>query len=726
MTVDGLGLPGGPIGTNDTVELVVTGRGGVPAASVAAVVLNVTATGPTAPSFLTAWPTGEARPEASNVNFVPGQSVPNLVVAKVGTGGKVSIFNRFGTVDVVVDVAGYFPETDGFEPLIPARLLDTRPGTTTIDGRELPGNPIGAAGRFDLGVLGRGGVPASGVDAVVLNVAVTNPTSPSFITVWPAGQTRPVASNLNTAPGETRANLVIAKVGTDGKVSIFNLAGSVDVIVDVAGYFTTGGTFVPLQPARLLETRPGESVTPGGTNRGMPVGQGDELEFPVLGIGGVPLTGVSSVVLNVTAVGADAPSFLTVWPYGSQRPETSNLNMRGGGHTVPNLVIAKLGAGGKVSIYNLAGNPDVVVDVAGYFVEEPAAIRSVVADARGTCSIDSLGRVSCWGSNPQDEFAFQGLATPPSRFAPYPLGIFDDAVDVAIDWTHTCFLRSDGTVWCRGGGGVIPVLGDGQTDVRWIAIQVPGLDDVVDVETGYLNTCALRSVGTVHCWGAGFGAGTLATPTQIAGLSDIAEIEVADEYACARRSDGRVLCWGGMGSTGVLGDGSGTDSEAPRLVAGLTDATSISLGSLRGCAVRTNSQAACWGNSMLGNGTTGRSLTPVDVKDATTGEPAEEITEIAGGDDWACALRTDQNLYCWGSQSAATAGLAPSTSADTTQIAGPVHGLAPVTSISGGRFHACVTTTDHDIMCWGFNESGQVGDGTNQVQPTPTLVIDSP
>ena len=239
-TVDGAGRPGAPVGPGGTLDLAVLGRGGVPAVGVAAVVINITATNPTASSFVTVWPTGAARPLASNLNVVAGQTVPNLVVAKVGLGGRISLFNHSGSLDLIADIAGYVPLTDGFESLVPARLLDTRPQETTIDGGGLPGQPIAAEGQLDVTVLNRGGVPSSGVDAVVLNVTATNPTDASFLTVWPRGQARPLASNLNTTRGQTVPNLVVAKVGTGGQVSFFNKVGSVDVIADVAGYFPTG------------------------------------------------------------------------------------------------------------------------------------------------------------------------------------------------------------------------------------------------------------------------------------------------------------------------------------------------------------------------------------------------------------------------------------------------------------------------------------------------------
>jgi hypothetical protein len=232
------------LGPGATLVVQVTGAGAVPATSVAAVVLNVTATKPTKPtkpSFLTVWPTGGARPTASNLNFTAGQTVPNRVMVPVGTGGMVNIFNPAGSVDVVVDVGGYFTDSSNssatgaqFTPTTPARIADTRSGS----GFPNAGMTLGSGATLTVQVSGAGGVPIIGVAAAVLNVTVTNTTKSSFLTVWPTGANRPTASDLNWVAGQTVPNLVVVKVGSDGAVQIFNGAGSVDVVVDVSGWYS--------------------------------------------------------------------------------------------------------------------------------------------------------------------------------------------------------------------------------------------------------------------------------------------------------------------------------------------------------------------------------------------------------------------------------------------------------------------------------------------------------
>ena len=110
-------------------------------------------------------------------------------------------------------------------------------GYPTADGQFSGTGPISGGSSVNLTVAGRGGVPSSGADAVALNVTVTNASGPSFLTVWPTGQPKPTASNVNFVAGQTIPNMVIAKVGAGGQVSIYNNTGSTDVIVDVLGWF---------------------------------------------------------------------------------------------------------------------------------------------------------------------------------------------------------------------------------------------------------------------------------------------------------------------------------------------------------------------------------------------------------------------------------------------------------------------------------------------------------
>ena len=354
-----------PVGAEATIAVPVAGRGGVPASGASAVAVNVTVTQPSVGGFLTVFPSGTARPLASSLNFVAGQTVPNLVMAKLGTDGKVNIYNNAGTAHVILDVVGwYHDEGDStgalYNPVAPSRIRDTRDGT---------GGPAGAVGpgaTMTVPVRGRGGVPPGGASAVILNVTVTQPSVGGFLTVFPSNTTRPLASNLNFVAGQTVPNLVVAKLGIDGGVGIYNSAGTTHVIVDLVGWYgeeeaTIGSRYSALAPSRILDTR-----TAAG-----PVGPAGTITVPVAGHGGVPAS-ASAVVVNVTVTQPSVGGFLTVFPGGTVRPLASNLNFLAA-QTVPNLVVAKLGSDGTVSLYNSAGTTHVILDVVGWYgpVENP-------------------------------------------------------------------------------------------------------------------------------------------------------------------------------------------------------------------------------------------------------------------------------------------------------------------------------------------------------------------
>jgi uncharacterized protein (DUF1501 family) len=354
-TRNGTGGRRRPIGAGETMTVQIAGRDGVPA-GVGAVAVNITSVNATSPTFFTAFPGGAPLPGTSTLNPSPGRPVPNMAIARLSGDGRLSLFNRHGSSDVVIDVMGWFqPEAAaGFHPLVPGRLLDTRIGLGAPRARLRSGSTI------DLVVAGRGGVPISGVEAVVVNLAAVDPAGPGFLAVWPRGLPRPVVSNLNFTGGRNVANLAICKVGAGGKISLYGHASDLDVIADVVGYFTAGGEpLVPAGSSRLLDTREGI-----GARKGV-VGAGSEIDLRVTGVGGVD-TSAKAVVLNVTAVDASRASFVTVYPQGVSRPTASTLNLNPG-DTLANLVIAKVGAQGKVRLYNHAGAVHLVADVCGYF-----------------------------------------------------------------------------------------------------------------------------------------------------------------------------------------------------------------------------------------------------------------------------------------------------------------------------------------------------------------------
>jgi len=358
--------------------LQVESRGGVPSSGVDAVAINVTVVGPTAPSFLTVYPSGAARPNASNINFVSGQIIPNMAVVKLGTDGRIAIFNNLASTNVVIDIVGWFPDGADYSGVDPQRMLDTRApgppldGGATIDGAYSNTGPLTPTQTFVLPVTGRGTIPAIGVGAVALNVTVIAPTVGNFVSVFPGDASFAGTSNINFSAGQTIANMVITKVSPDGTIAIYNNAGVTNIAVDVVGWFPSVSQFRSFPPQRFVDTR-----APGAPAYGSPtidgqyqaigaIGPGGRLDVQMTGRGAIPGSGVGAVALNVTVVGSTGSNFLKVYPSGGAEPTVSNLNFVAG-DIIANMVIVKVGVGGRITLYNNAGSTPVVVDVVGWF-----------------------------------------------------------------------------------------------------------------------------------------------------------------------------------------------------------------------------------------------------------------------------------------------------------------------------------------------------------------------
>ncbi len=370
-----------------------------------AVVLNVTVTGPTNSGYLTAFPapvtpvtsaTSPGVPNASNLNFSAGETVPNLVTVQLGTSNSVDFANgSIGSTDVVVDLQGYYlapalttGDSGHYFPLSPRRIVDTRSGAPNA----YAGETLGSGGELPVHVAGHGGVPSSGVSAVVMNVTVTNTSNAGFLTVWPAGGTQPVVSNLNWVAGQTVANRVIVPVNAAGDIDVASAHSSADVIIDVNGYFSdatgswsAGSLFVPLSPGRIIDTR-----------NSAPIAGNSSLSVLIAGQQGVPsatsANPADAVLLNVTEADTTASAgYITVYPSNaSAPPNASDVNFAGS-TPVPNMDIATL-IGTSTNIYNFQGNTDVIVDVNGYFT--PASPGADNVSVVGPNSVPADGKTT--------------------------------------------------------------------------------------------------------------------------------------------------------------------------------------------------------------------------------------------------------------------------------------------------------------------------------------------
>lgn len=719
-TIDGQFAGTGAVGGGGSLNIRVTGRGGVPATGVAAVVLNVTATAPSATTYVTVWPTDAPQPTASNLNATPGRTVANGVVVGLGTDGMVSLFNSAGSTHLIADVVGWFPAGASFTAVTPARLMDTRPGAPSIDGQFAGQGAVGTNTTVPLTVAGRGGVPETGVSAVALTVTADQPTATSFVTVWPSGAPRPNASNLNVIPDSTVANLAVVGVGTGGQVSLYNESGDVHLLVDVAGWFGENGAYHSLTPARVADFRAGGSTVDGQFRGDARLAPGESRSIRISGRGGVPLT-AGAVVLNVTITEPSAPSYITVWPGGEARPNASNVNV-GDGRTVANLVVAKVGADGDVNVYNEAGTSRLIIDVEGWF-EDPAQAERALAASGGvfahSCAINR-GEVWCWGDNSSGQLGngSAGAAGSPVR----AVGV-SSAIGVATGNLHSCAVGLGGGVQCWG-GNVNGQLGDGTATDRPAPTVVPGLSSAVAVTAGERHTCALLAGGSIQCWGFNangqLGNGTIAdsaVPVTVTGITDAVAVSAGGSHTCALTRAGSVQCWGSNGS-GQLGNGSSADASSPVAVSGLSGAVMVAAGDQHSCALVEDGTARCWGNNVdgrLGDGTTNGSATPVTVQGLTN------ATSIAAGPTRTCATALPGYAYCWGNNTGRALGNGSNDPSSAVPV--PVYGLVNAESVAVATTHSCAALGGGGARCWGLNLNGQLGDGTTTSSGSPVAVL---
>lgn len=372
-------------------ELKVLGVAGIPKSGVAAVLLNVTAVNPPGKGWVTVYPRPVVpnnpavfpqgfvdfydnqatyygtRPSTSNLNVTPGETVPNLVLARVGAGGTIRFWNANpgGEMDVLVDVAGWYDTSAtitpagglGFTPVTPVRLIDTRDDDNP--------DTFGRLFDFDeveLQITGENGVP-NDAESAVINIVGGVPTGQGYITAYPTGEAVPDASNMNFTPGITRANLAVVKIGAGGKITLRVRKTDADLLVDLMGYFSPAGDETTIiNPTRVYDSRYGPGSPLGRMNanstRRIRVAGGST---------GLP-SGVTAVLLNVTAVESDSWGFLTVWPAGLARPTASNINWPNAGRDTPNMVMVGV-TDGEIDVYNSTlGTIHVIVDVLGYVI----------------------------------------------------------------------------------------------------------------------------------------------------------------------------------------------------------------------------------------------------------------------------------------------------------------------------------------------------------------------
>lgn len=366
---------------------------------------------------------------------------------------------------------------------------------------------------------------------------------------------------------------------------------------------------------------------------------------------------------------------------------------------------------------------------------------TMASGADHTCALDGAGAAWCWGSDSDGQIG--DAAAIADRSSPVAVAGDHRFVTIAAGAAHTCALDTSGKAWCWGQNTQGQLgTGDSSGADATAPVAVAGDREFVSVTAGSEHTCALAPNSYAFCWGLDksgqVGDGLAApeyhySPLQL-GVAGFASIAAGGWHTCALKASGAAWCWG-RDVNGQVGDGGtgGTLQLGPVAVAGGNTFYAITAGSRHTCALDYSAALRCWGldaSGQVGDGA-------ADQSDKTAPAlVAGQFAAVAAGAFHTCALDTAGAASCWGSDSHGSIGdgAVLDDQYQPTVVATPPTGFAPLGIIAGGRTanaesggHTCGVTVSGEPWCWGYDFSGQVGDGpANQLDKVaPTAVAGS-
>ncbi len=348
-----------------------------------------------------------------------------------------------------------------------------------------------------------------------------------------------------------------------------------------------------------------------------------------------------------------------------------------------------------------------------------------------------VGKPFAWGGNATGQL---GDGTFNYRFTPDMVLNLTGVVQVASGGYysyasaggHSLALKSDGTVWAWGNGSW-GQLGDGTIEAggKSVPVQALNLTGVVHIAAGGLHSLAVKFDGTVWAWGlndyGALGDGTATNrkaPVQVSGITGVVQVAAGAAHSLALKSDGTVWAWG-LNNYGQLGDGSDPAikdrSVTPVKVSGLTGVVQVaSEGLYHSLALKSDGTVWAWGwneYKQLGDGTITSRVVPVKVSGITG------VVQVAGGQYHSLALKSDGTVWAWGHNPFGQLGDGTTDDKATPVQVSGITGVAQVAS--GGFGHSLAVKLDGTVWAWGYNNTGQLGDGTqtNGLTPIQTLSL---
>lgn len=356
------------------------------------------------------------------------------------------------------------------------------------------------------------------------------------------------------------------------------------------------------------------------------------------------------------------------------------------------------------------------------------AFVTIDAGLTHACGLTSGGQSWCWGRNAAGQLGDSTAAATTVPVATYQPGLSFSVITAGN--SHTCALTTSGGAAYCWGYNADGRLGDGTLVMPLIPVAVQGGLSFTTVSAGGQHTCALDSSGQAYCWGYN-GYGQIGDSTLVFASAPVAvhqpvgvtftQIQAGDKHSCALDSGGQAYCWG-YGGDGALGYGGVLPKRIPTAVnqPGGVTFTSIVTEYNHTCGLTSGGQAYCWGlnaNSQLGDSTTTNRTSPVAVVQAG----GLTFTQVTTGSAYTCGLDGSGQEWCWGFNSTGQLGNGGTTSTRVpTAVSQPVG--VTFAYVSAGSVHNCALDGGGQTWCWGRNNFNQVGDGTSTQRNSPVAV----
>ena len=352
---------------------------------------------------------------------------------------------------------------------------------------------------------------------------------------------------------------------------------------------------------------------------------------------------------------------------------------------------------------------------------ESLVAGSVSAGGSHACAVLDSGQAVCWGNNRYGQI---GNGNRKRQRTPAVVKGLSDVVEISAGDSHTCAVLSSGKALCWGWNDA-GQLGVGDSKDRLIPSPVKGLTDAKSISSGKTHSCAIRQTGQAVCWGniyyGGLGDGTKKgsrRPVAVKGLAKTNALSAGDEVTCAIRSSGRAVCWG-RGDEFQIGDGSVKRRLRPVPVSGIGDVKSISTADSYACAAEVSGQVSCWGKSTMGFHRTPKAVSGLS-----------DATEVDTSGHHVCAVKESGQVVCWGGNSYGELG--DGTGGSSYYAPVQTTGLTDATEVATGGGgnegdpFSCAVNITREVVCWGSNKLGQLGNSGFKTGFEPGPVVLQP